>query len=582
VSVSKERIDGLIREFGIDGYFATSAKEGWQIAELRAAIESAIDWGELPVVTSTTLFAAIKAFLLDIKKTGQLLAPVSDLLRLFEDAAAVSETSDDENLRGSFSSCIGRLENRDLIRRLSFGDYVLLQPELLDAYASAMVVTAKDEPDGLGSISEQAALGGHFHVPEEHRIKDHKQEQLLLHATIEELVQHDLALRENSVDGGYLVFPSQFNRDYEDAPEPPGRTLAISFEGPTQSLYSTLAVRLGHSGLFEITRAEMWRNAAVFGARAGGKCGLYLQEFGEARGRLTLFFDSTSAETRFHFEEYVLAHLNRRALEGSVDLVRFYVCDVCHYPVPDFYIKLLREKGNTTYHCPCGGTVPLTELRGADATRFSSEVWRMDIEADRQRNFDAFLLSAVGETRTRTFTDWAGGERVTLAIIFTDVVGSTAMGEMLKDEDMGEVRRAHFYQSRKLITRYKGREIKTIGDSFMAAFRSVEAALDYARAFQANTGDKKVRIRAGIHIGPMHVEEGDVFGSTVNYAARIVNAIKEDEIWLSESAKADIDALGARRYRNLIWERHESVDLKGFAGPCELWSVSRQRPKPIT
>jgi hypothetical protein len=46
----------------------------------------------------------------------------------------------------------------------------------------------------------------------------------------------------------------------------------------------------------------------------------------------------------------------------------------------------------------------------------------MDIEADRQRNFDAFLLSAVGETRTRTFTDWAGGERVTLAIIFTDVV----------------------------------------------------------------------------------------------------------------------------------------------------------------
>jgi GTPase SAR1 family protein len=269
VSVSKERIDGIVREFGIDGYFATSAKEGWQIAELRTAIENGINWAELPVVTSTTLFAAIKSFLLDVKKTGQLLAPVSDLLRLFKDAGYTSETSE-ANLRDNFTSCIGRLENRDLIRPLSFGDYVLLQPELLDAYASAMVVTAKDEPDGLGSISEQAALGGHFHVPEEHRIKDSKQEQLLLHATTEELVQHDLALRESSVDGGYLVFPSQFNRDYEDAPEPPGRTLAISFEGPTQSVYSTLAVRLGHSGLFETTRAEMWRNAAVFNARAGG------------------------------------------------------------------------------------------------------------------------------------------------------------------------------------------------------------------------------------------------------------------------------------------------------------------------
>jgi hypothetical protein len=43
--------------------------------------------------------------------------------------------------------------------------------------------------------------------------------------------------------------------------------------------YVTLAVRLGHGGLFTTGRAEMWRNAAVFTARAGGKCGLFLHEF---------------------------------------------------------------------------------------------------------------------------------------------------------------------------------------------------------------------------------------------------------------------------------------------------------------
>jgi len=43
--------------------------------------------------------------------------------------------------RRRFNGC-GRLENSDLIRRLSFGDYVLLQPELLDAYASALVIAA--------------------------------------------------------------------------------------------------------------------------------------------------------------------------------------------------------------------------------------------------------------------------------------------------------------------------------------------------------------------------------------------------------------------------------------------------------
>ena len=104
------------------------------------------------------------------------------------------------------------------------------------------------------------ALSGQFYVPDEQKIKDRGQEQLLLHATVEELVRHDLALRESAEDGRYLVFPSEFIRDYEAAPEPKGKAVAVTFDGPVQSLYSTLAVRLGHSGLFTTGRAEMWRN----------------------------------------------------------------------------------------------------------------------------------------------------------------------------------------------------------------------------------------------------------------------------------------------------------------------------------
>jgi class 3 adenylate cyclase len=72
--------------------------------------------------------------------------------------------------------------------------------------------------------------------------------------------------------------------------------------------------------------------------------------------------------------------------------------------------------------------------------------------------------------------DWAGGEQVTLAIVFTDVVGSTALGEDIRDETMNEVRRAHFAQSRRLTGQFQGREIKTIGDSLMAAFRSADGS----------------------------------------------------------------------------------------------------------
>ena len=201
----------------------------------------------------------------------------------------------------------------------------------------------------------------------------------------------------------------------------------------------------------------------------------------------------------------------------------------------------------------------------------------MDKSADGQRDFDAFVMSAKGETSTKSFQDWAGGEQVTLAIVFTDVVGSTALGEEIRDEAMNAVRRAHFAQSRRLIGQFRGREIKTIGDSFMAAFKCADAALDYARALQGNTGHPQVQIRAGIHIGPMRVEEGDVFGGTVNFASRVVGAIEQRaEIWLSERAKEDIDRLGAEKHKGLKWERHdfEPGKLKGFPGKFRLWAVA--------
>ncbi len=576
VSVSKERLDALLVEFGFDGYFETSAKEGWQIKELRQAIEQGISWYALPEVSSSVLFADIKAFLLEVKQTGRLVAPARDLYEDFARAhpAVVAE---EPNLSAQFDTCIGRLENRDLIRRLSFGGYVLLQPELLDAYASAMVNAAKKEPDGLGSVAEDAALAGQFYVPDEQKIKERGPEQLLLHATVEELVRHDLALRESAEDGRYLVFPSEFIRDYEAAPEPKGKALAVTFDGLVQSLYSTLAVRLGHSGLFTTGRAEMWRNAAVFTAKAGGKCGLYLHEFAEARGRLVIFYDKhegqlPSDETRFHFEEFVLAHARRRALDGTVEEVRFFVCANGH-PVPDEYVRLLRDQGKKVFDCPCGARVSLTEPR--ERLRFPSKVEAMEQSADRERNVEMFIESARGEMSTPSFMEWVGDDRATLAIVFTDVVGSTALGEELKDERMGGIQQAHFIQSQWLIDRYNGREIKTIGDSVMVAFRSVEKALDYARALQANPGPAELKIRAGIHIGPMIVKKNDVSGGAVNFAARVVGAIKEAEIWLSSQAKEHLDRGGAKQHEHLKWERHDDVQMKGFTGTFTLWSLNQ-------
>ncbi len=221
------------------------------------------------------------------------------------------------------------------------------------------------------------------------------------------------------------------------------------------------------------------------------------------------------------------------------------------------------------------GGGPTARAEPKERIHVKSQVEAMGRSADPQQDFDAFVMSAKGKTSTSSFQQWAGGERVTLAIVFTDVVGSTPLGEEIRDEAMDKVRRAHFAQSRKLIGRFTGREIKTIGDSVMAAFKCVDSALDYAIALQENTGHPQVRIRAGIHIGPMQVEESDVFGGTVNFAARVVGAIKDAEIWLSESAKKDIDRLGAARHKGLGWERHDGVAMKGFPDVFTLWSLEK-------
>ena len=161
-----------------------------------------------------------------------------------------------------------------------------------------------------------------------------------------------------------------------------------------------------------------------------------------------------------------------------------------------------------------------------------------------------------------------GADRLFLALVFTDIVGSTELNEAIKDERMNMVRRAHFAQSRKLINKYGGCEIKTVGDAFLVAL------LDFAIALHKQPGAPELRMRAGIHIGSVSPDEGDVHGRTVNLAARIVGAVKGPEIWVSNEVRTDLDHLGASRFDHLRWDLHDNVSLKGFDDRFRLWSLA--------
>jgi hypothetical protein len=402
VGVSAGRIEALKQSLGFDDYFETSAKEGWGVGELARAVRAAVAWDTLPTVSSNELFQTIKSFLVSEKETGRLLSTADDLYRAFLRSAAAPP--EDADLRAQFDTCVGRVESRGLIQRLSFGGLILLQPELQDVYASAMANAVKDEPDGLGCIHEGKARDGEFRIPGAERIADKEQERLLLISTVEELLRHEIALREQGGDGPYLVFPSQLTRENPDLPDPEGKSVVFDFEGPVLNIYATLAVRLSHSGLFG--RKEMWKNAATYAASVGGTCGMFLREVEEGRGELTLFFDAAaSEETRFQFEEFVHTHLRRRALPESVGRRRVFVCPACETPVSDVAARRRRERGFDWIACNvCEPPTRISILdREERLPARPSRVPDMDRAADARRERETAASILQGKIATGDF-----------------------------------------------------------------------------------------------------------------------------------------------------------------------------------
>jgi hypothetical protein len=187
---------------------------------------------------------------------------------------------------------VARLEAAGLIKRLAFGDLVLLQPELIDGYAGAIVNAARNEPDGLGSMLESRVLEVDFRMPAQERIIDKLQEKLLIIATLEELTRHEIVLREETEDGVQLVFPAAFRRDLPEAAEPDDTTAEFTFQGPVVNIYATLVVRLARSNRF--TRRGAFQPAAQFLADAGGICTVHLVRSDEGRGALQAGYPTTS------------------------------------------------------------------------------------------------------------------------------------------------------------------------------------------------------------------------------------------------------------------------------------------------
>lgn len=159
-----------------------------------------------------------------------------------------------------------------------------------------------------------------------------------------------------------------------------------------------------------------------------------------------------------------------------------------------------------------------------------------------------------------------------IALMFTDLRGSTALYESVGDAAAYSLVRDHFGLLTGIVRKHNGAVVKTIGDAVMAAFHLPEDALDAALAIQKdveafNEGDdaEPIIIKLGLHTGPCIAvtlnDRLDYFGTMVNLAARLQGESIGGDIVLSVDFAEDV--VVAERLRNLSISG-ETADLKGF------------------
>ncbi len=174
--------------------------------------------------------------------------------------------------------------------------------------------------------------------------------------------------------------------------------------------------------------------------------------------------------------------------------------------------------------------------------------------------------------------DDAGVSQV--ALLFTDLRGSTALYERVGDATAYNLVREHFMLLAAIVREHDGAVVKTIGDAVMASFTDPAQAVRAALAMQAGIASSAANgsdlvLKVGVHAGPSVVvtlnDRLDYFGSTVNMAARLQGQSAGDDIVLSHAVAADPavpEILAA------VPKRHETVALKGFEEPVGFIRLS--------
>jgi class 3 adenylate cyclase len=159
-------------------------------------------------------------------------------------------------------------------------------------------------------------------------------------------------------------------------------------------------------------------------------------------------------------------------------------------------------------------------------------------------------------------------DRVLATVLFTDIVDSTRRAAEMGDRDWHALLDAHDAVVRSQLSRFRGREVNTSGDGFLAMFDGPQRAIRCAMAIRDAVRALGIEVRAGLHTGECEVRGDDIGGIGVHIGARVSALAGPNDVLVSSTLRDLVIGSG------LEFEERGSHELKGVPGEWHLFAVA--------
>jgi pimeloyl-ACP methyl ester carboxylesterase/DNA-binding CsgD family transcriptional regulator len=177
-------------------------------------------------------------------------------------------------------------------------------------------------------------------------------------------------------------------------------------------------------------------------------------------------------------------------------------------------------------------------------------------------------------TGVRPSTESGGLERVLATVLCAEVPGATQVAAGLDTHEWQTLREQHAARVREEVERHRGRLLRSVGEGFIATFDGPARAIRSARALVEGVGPAGLRLRAGVHTGECDLLDGDVSGTAVRIAARVMSLAAPGEVLVSSTVR-DLVAGSGIAFHD--WGAHQ---LDPTLGELRVLQVSGTPPTP--